>query len=174
VLLTTALTAHHSDWEKVPDLQRAYNPVLERNQFLAEKGLLSMIVLHDFLLKCISPLHERARLVWLSTKENDATWLEHGPGIDLELGVLETMMSKLSTDLPSISFITPLAHCMPICTDQAARSLLLKAIPMLDDIDITVRRRGDQSCGVHIPETDAATSRGVLTLPWSPAKGRRR
>jgi hypothetical protein len=66
-------------------------------------------------------------------------WLERGRGTDLELGVLETMLSKLSTDLSSIDFITPLAHCLPIWMDQAARSLLLKAMPMLDDISIAMR-----------------------------------
>jgi hypothetical protein len=66
-------------------------------------------------------------------------WLECGRGTDLELGVLETMLSKLSTDISSIDFITPLAHCLPIWMDQAARSLLLKAMPMLDDISIAMR-----------------------------------
>jgi hypothetical protein len=66
-------------------------------------------------------------------------WLERGRGTDLELGVLETMLSKLSTDISSIDFITPLAHCLPIWMDQAARSLLLKAMPMLDDISIAMR-----------------------------------
>jgi hypothetical protein len=75
----------------------------------------------------------------LYTGENDATRLEHGPGTDLEPGVLDTMLSKLSTDPSCIGFITPPAHCMPICMDRAARSLLLKAMPTLDDIDIAVR-----------------------------------
>jgi hypothetical protein len=52
--------------------------------------------------------------------------------MDLEPRVLETMLSKLSTDLSSTGFITPPAHCM----DKAARSLLLKAMPTLDGINI--------------------------------------
>jgi hypothetical protein len=47
--------------------------VLERIQFLAEKGLTSMMVMRDFLSKRITPLQERARPVWLYTGENDAT-----------------------------------------------------------------------------------------------------
>jgi hypothetical protein len=175
-LPTMAPTGHRFDYVNVPDLQRPYNPVLERIQFLAEKGLTSILVLHDFLSKCIAPFQERARPVWLYTRENDATWLEQGRGTNLVPGVLETTLSKLSTDPSSIGFITPPVHCMPICTDQATRSLLLKVMPTLDDIDIATRRRGDQSRRLHIPRTNAANGRGggVLTPPRAPAKGRRR
>jgi hypothetical protein len=38
-----------SNWERVPALQHAYDPVLKRIQFLAEKGLTSLMVLFDFL-----------------------------------------------------------------------------------------------------------------------------
>jgi hypothetical protein len=55
-LLTTAPLGSCSGWEKVPDLQRAYRPMLKRIQFLAEKGLMSMMVLFIFLLRCIAPL----------------------------------------------------------------------------------------------------------------------
>jgi hypothetical protein len=55
-LPTTAPTGGFSGWEKVPDLQSEYRPVKRRIRFLAEKGLTSMMVLHDFLSKCITPL----------------------------------------------------------------------------------------------------------------------
>jgi hypothetical protein len=51
-------------------------------------------------------------------------------------------------------------------------SLLLKAMPMLDDIDIVMRQRGDQSHGMHIPETDAAASRGSADTTTSLGKGK--
>jgi hypothetical protein len=143
VLPTTTLMDRCSDSEKVPDLQRAYNPVLQRIQFLAEKGLTSMIVLHDFMSKRIAPLQECTRTAWLYSGENDATRLEHGPRMDLEPGVLDLMLSKLSTDPSFIDFITPPAHCMPINMNQAARSLLLKAMLTLDNIDIAVWQWGD-------------------------------
>jgi hypothetical protein len=47
---------------------------------------------------------------------------------------------------------------MPICMDQAMRSLLLKEMPTLDDIDIAARQGGDQSHSKHIPRTDATGS----------------
>jgi hypothetical protein len=65
-------------------------------------------------------------------------WLECGLGTNLEPLVLDTMLSKLSTDPSSIGFITPPMHCMPICMNQAARLLLLMAMPTLDDIDIAL------------------------------------
>jgi hypothetical protein len=55
-LPTAAPTGSRTDWEEAPDMQRAYNPVVQRIQFLAEKGLMSMMVLHDFLSKRITPL----------------------------------------------------------------------------------------------------------------------
>jgi hypothetical protein len=149
-LPTAVPTARHSDWEKVLDLQRAYDPMLQRIQFLAKKGLTLMTVLHDFLSKCISPLQKRTRPVWLYTRENDPTRLERGPGTDLEPRVLDTMLSKLITDPSSIGFITPPAHCMPIYVDQVARSLLLKVMPMLDNIDIAPRQRDD--CNTHFSQ----------------------
>jgi hypothetical protein len=44
-----------SGWERVPNLQPTYHPVL-KIQFQAEKGLTSMMVPFDFLSKQIAPL----------------------------------------------------------------------------------------------------------------------
>jgi hypothetical protein len=56
LVLPTAAPSNRSRWEKVPDLQPEYYPVKRRIWFLAEKGLTSMMVLHDFVLKRIAPL----------------------------------------------------------------------------------------------------------------------
>jgi hypothetical protein len=72
-LPTTAPTASRSDWEKDPNLQPAYNPMLDRICFLAEKGLTSMMVLHDYLSKHIVPLQEHVRPAWMYTGVNDTT-----------------------------------------------------------------------------------------------------
>jgi hypothetical protein len=61
VVPTVALMAHRSGWEKSPNLQSAYLPMLKRIQFLAENNLTSMMVLFDFLLKCITPLQQRGQ-----------------------------------------------------------------------------------------------------------------
>jgi hypothetical protein len=73
------------------------------------------------------------------TKENDATRLEHGCGLDLDPTVLTGMLSKLSVDPYSGDFINPPVSWIPLCLNQAERSLLLKELPMLDDIDIAPR-----------------------------------
>jgi hypothetical protein len=71
--------------------------------------------------------------------ENDATRLERGNGTDLGLKVLDTMLLKLSSDSISDDLVNPPSSCLPIFMDQAVRSKLLKKMPTLDDIDVTVR-----------------------------------
>jgi hypothetical protein len=56
VLPTESSMARHSDWEEVPKLHRAYDSVIERIKHLTGHGLTSMMVLHDFLSRCIAPL----------------------------------------------------------------------------------------------------------------------
>jgi hypothetical protein len=51
-LLISDPMGRRSRWEKVPELQSAYNPVLKRIQFLEEQGLTSLMVLSDFLTHC--------------------------------------------------------------------------------------------------------------------------
>jgi hypothetical protein len=65
-------------------LEPAFNPMLGRIRILAEIGLSSMMVLHDFLSKHITPLHDRSRPVWLYTGVNDAMRLEHGDMLNLD------------------------------------------------------------------------------------------
>jgi hypothetical protein len=52
------------------------------------------------------------------------------------------------------------------------KSLLVKELPMLDDIDIAVRQTGDQSYGVHIPGTGAVCSRRSADVASGPSKGK--
>jgi hypothetical protein len=82
------------------------------------------------------------------------------------------MLSKLSIDLSSNDFVNPLTWCTPLCLDQVMRSLLLKELPTLDDIDITVRQMGDQSRGVHIPRTGVAGSWRNADITLGPSKGK--
>jgi hypothetical protein len=49
------------DWEKDPNLEPAYNLVLGRIWILAENGLASIMVLHDYMSKRITTLQERTR-----------------------------------------------------------------------------------------------------------------
>jgi hypothetical protein len=56
VLSTESLTARRNDWEEVPKMLRAYEPVIGRVRHLTSHDLTSMMVLQDFLSRCIAPL----------------------------------------------------------------------------------------------------------------------
>jgi hypothetical protein len=68
---------------------------------------MSMMVMHDFLSKRITPLQDHIYPACLYTREKDTTWLERSRGIDPDTNVLETALSKLSTESSSPSFVTP-------------------------------------------------------------------
>jgi hypothetical protein len=48
--------AKRRDWEETPNLHRSYGPMIERIKHLTSHGLMAMMVLHDFLSRCIAPL----------------------------------------------------------------------------------------------------------------------
>jgi hypothetical protein len=143
MLPTTAPTAPRVHWEQDPGLEPIFNPVLGRIRILAEGGLTSMMVLHDYVLKRNVPLQKCIHPVWLYTRVNDITWLERDDGSVLGEEALALVMGKLSPDLSSHDFVTPPASCQPLCMDQAVRTLLLVAMPLMDDISITLVQRGD-------------------------------
>jgi hypothetical protein len=70
------------------------------------------------------------------TEEGEAMRLERSRHSGLDLDVLGTLLVGLSPDLSSFDFVTPPAACAPMCSDQAARTRLLRELPMLDDMDI--------------------------------------
>jgi hypothetical protein len=53
-------TLDHTEWGKDPSLEPSFDPVLDRIQYLAENGLTSLMVLHDFLSKRLVPLQDRS------------------------------------------------------------------------------------------------------------------
>jgi hypothetical protein len=107
-----------------------------------------MMVLHDYVSKRIMPLQERTRPTWLYTEVNDVTRLARCDRSVLGEEALVLVMGKLSPDLSSHDFITPPASCQPLCMDQVMRTLLLGAMPSMDDIGIAPFQRGDQSRGI--------------------------
>jgi hypothetical protein len=82
------------------------------------------------------------------TEEGDATRLERNHDTGLDPNVLGTLLVRLSPDPSLVNFVTPPMAWASVCSDQAARTRLLSELPMLDDIDITARQRGDESQGV--------------------------
>jgi hypothetical protein len=152
VIPAAAPTLNHVEWGKDPGLESGFDPVLDRIQYLAESGLTSLMVLHDFLSRRLAPLQDQAtRSAWMYTGENDIMRLERGPGSSLDGDLLAACLKALTTDQFSAELATPPASCRAICKDQAARTALLAVMPTLDDVDITVVQRGDLLHGVTIP-----------------------
>jgi hypothetical protein len=140
--------AMHHDWEEVLKLHRAYEPMIERIKHLMSHGLTAMMVRHNFLSRRIAPLQDRSYPTWLYTREGNTTGLECSRNSDLAPNVLGTLLGRLSPDPSSVNFVTPPVVCAPMCSDKASRTRLLRELPTLDDIDITVWQRGDESWGV--------------------------
>jgi hypothetical protein len=51
-------TLNHTEWGKDPGLEPGFDLVLDQIQYLGENGLTSLMVLHDFLSKCLTPLQD--------------------------------------------------------------------------------------------------------------------
>jgi hypothetical protein len=78
-------TLNRAEWWKDPGLESGFDPVLDRIQYLAESGLTSLMVLHDFLSRRLAPLQDRATCpAWMYTGVNDIMRLERGPGSSLD------------------------------------------------------------------------------------------
>jgi hypothetical protein len=151
-------------WGKDPDLESRFDPVLDRIQYLAESGLTSLMVLHDFLSRRLAPLQVRAtRPAWMYTGVNDIMRLERGPGSSLDGELLAACLKALTTYQFLAELATPPVSCGAICMDQAARMALLATMPTLDDVDIAMVQRGDLSRGVTIPGATATGGRGGTT-----------
>jgi hypothetical protein len=111
--------------------------VLDRIQYLAKNGLTSLMVLHDFLSKRLTPLQDRSHLpAWMYTGVNDIMWLDRGPRSSLGDTLLAVSLKALTMDQLSAELMMPAAACEPLCANQVARTALLVIIPTLDDVDI--------------------------------------
>jgi hypothetical protein len=119
--------------------------VLDQIQYLAENGLTSLMVLHDFLLKHLTPLQDWSHHpAWIYTRVNDIMRLDRGPRSSLGDTLLAARLKTLTTDQPSTELVTPAAGYEPLCANQAVRTALLVIMPMMDDVNITPVQRGDQ------------------------------
>jgi hypothetical protein len=75
--------------------------VLDRIQYLAKNGLTSLMVLHNFLSKCLAPLQDRSHCpAWMYTGVNDIMQLDHGPGSSLGDTLLAVSLMALTMDPP--------------------------------------------------------------------------
>jgi hypothetical protein len=93
------LTLDRTEWGKDPDLEPGFDPVLDRIQYLAENGLTSLMVLHDFLSKRLAPLQDRSHHpVLMYTRVNDIMRLDRGPGSSMGDTLLAASLKALTTD----------------------------------------------------------------------------
>jgi hypothetical protein len=171
-LQTESPTVKHSDWEETPKLHVAYRPMIERIKHLTSHGLSAMMVLHDFLLRRITPLQDRARPACMFTEEGNTMQLERSRDSDLASDMLGALLRRLSPDPSSVDFVSPSAVYGPMCSDQAARTRLLRELPTLDDINIAARQRGDESRDVQIPGAVIAGGQGNVSTGPSSGKGK--
>jgi hypothetical protein len=119
-------TLDRTEWGKDPSLEPGFDPVLDRIQYLAENSLTSLLVLHDFLSKCLTPLQDQSqRPAWMYTGVNDIMRLDCGPGSSLGDTLLVASLQALTTDPPSTELVMPTTGCEPLCVNQAARTSLL-------------------------------------------------
>jgi hypothetical protein len=99
VIPAAAPTLNRAEWGKDPDLEPGFDPVLDRIQYMAESGLTSLMVLHDFLSRRLAPLQDRARRpAWMYTGVNDIMRLERGLGSSLDGELLAACLNALTTD----------------------------------------------------------------------------
>jgi hypothetical protein len=92
-------TLDHTEWVKDPDLELGFDIMLDRIQCLAENSLTSLMVLHDFLSKCLTLLQDQSHLpAWMYTGVNDIMQLNHGPGSSLGDALLAASLKSLTTD----------------------------------------------------------------------------
>jgi hypothetical protein len=137
--------------------------VLDRIRHLAENGLTSLMVLHDFLSKHLTPLQDRPCPMWMYTGMNDIMRMDHELGSSLDEDLMAACLKALTSDQFLAELMALPAAYEPIGMNQAARTTLLVVMPTLDDEDITAVQRGDQSRGVAIPGTDVSGGLGSAT-----------
>jgi hypothetical protein len=118
VLPVGGLTLNRTEWGKDPGLELGFDPMLEWVQYLADNGLTSLMVLHDFLSKCLAPLQDRLHHpAWMYTGVNDIMRLDQGPGSSLDAALLVASLKALTTDQFLAELVVPIAVYEPICAN---------------------------------------------------------
>jgi hypothetical protein len=135
-LLVIAPTLDRAEWVKDPGPESGFNPVLDQIWYLAENGVTSLMVLHDFLSKHLAPLQDRPHPAWTYTGVNDIMRLDHGPGSSLDEDLLVVSLKALTTNQFLTQLVVASVVCEPICVNQVARTTLVVEMPTLDDVDI--------------------------------------
>jgi hypothetical protein len=85
-----------SCWKVRPSLPAELDPVLDRVNTLARGGLMSMMVLGDFLRRRITSLQQRSRMACMFTGVNDCSRIVRGASSDLSGAELEVLIRTMT------------------------------------------------------------------------------
>jgi hypothetical protein len=99
--------------------------------------------------------------------------LERGPGSSLDEALLAACLKALMVDQFLADLVVPVAVYEPIYANQEVRTALLATMPTLDDVNITLVQRGDQSRDGVMPGADGlAGDHGGIRASGGPIGGR--
>jgi hypothetical protein len=111
-------TLDRTEWGKDPGLEPDFDPMLDRIQYLAENGLTSLMELHDFLSKRLTPLQVRSHHpAWMYTGVNDIMRLDRGPESSLGDTLLAASLKAMTMDQSSPELMMPARACEPLCVN---------------------------------------------------------
>jgi hypothetical protein len=150
--------------ELVPDLNRVKE--------LARGGLTSIMVLGDFLKRCIAPLQQQTRMSCMYTGTNDCCRIVRRPGTDFTWAELEVTIRGMTGDTFSPESLVLPSGVKALCEDQALRSSVLASMPTLDEGGLAIRQLGgDPNRGIHIPEASPDCQQRASQGPGGPSPG---
>jgi hypothetical protein len=130
------------------------DPVLVRVKTLVRGGLTSMMVVGDFLRRCIAPLQQRSRMAFMFTGSNECCRIVCGLGTNLTSAELEASIRVMTSEVYTPESLVLPREIKTLCEDQAMRSVVLALMPTLDEGGLAVRQEGgDPNRGIQIPST---------------------
>jgi hypothetical protein len=165
-LSTERPLSDRSTWKAKPSLPAGLDPVLNRIKELARGGLMSMMVLGDFLRRRIAPLQQRSRMACMYTGPSDCCRIARGPSSDFTRAELEVVLRGMTGKAFSLESLVISSGIKALCENQALRLAVLASMPILDEGGLAVRQMGgDPNRGIHIPgasfDRQQRTSQGL-------------
>lgn len=104
--------------------------MLDRVAQLHHAGLLSTMVVEDFLHRCLAPLRARVRSTWFYTGDDDTTRTCQGTGTNLsKVEIAELLM--LIVEVQDLAMAILSEGVVPLC-DDPARHALLSTLSVID------------------------------------------
>jgi hypothetical protein len=145
---------NRSSWKARPSLPVELDPVLDLVKTLARGGLMSMMVLGNFLRCRIAPLQQRSRLACMFTGVNDCSRIVRGVSSNLSSAELEVLIRVMTGKAYIRESLMLPRGIRALCEDQVMRTAVLASLPTLDEGGLVVRQvGGDPNRGIRIPGT---------------------